>query len=52
MLDAIKSLLSELKSQMQCDAVLFVSSGANQLPKLLSTNGLARVRAHARVLAS
>jgi len=41
--DAIKSLLSELKLQLHCDAVLLVSSGANQLPRLLSTNSLARV---------
>jgi len=42
-LDTVKSLLSELKSQMQCDAVLFVSSGSDKFPKLLSTTNTAKV---------
>ena len=44
-LHTVKSLLSELKSQIQCDAVLCVPNGSEKLPKLFSTNGMAKVRA-------
>ena len=40
----VKSMLADLKMQLQCDAVLFVSMGANNLPKLLSTTSTAKVR--------
>ena len=44
-LHTVKSLLSELKSQIQCDAVLCASNGSEKLPTLFSTNGMAKVRA-------
>ena len=57
--DSIKTLLAELRAQMQCDAILFVpsgvfvdgvlvdslaDSGGNKLPQLLSTGSMAKAR--------